>query len=77
MRRYILEQHSIEFAARTHGVYDFIATIAGSSSSGVLAVLEEMRALPQVGGLESWTHLDIVKEDYARSLGRIVRPRAR
>ena len=74
VHRYILEQRSIEFAARTHGVYDFIATIAGSSSAGVLAVLEEMRALPQVGALESWTHLDIVKEDYARSLGRVVRP---
>jgi len=73
VRRYIAEQRSIEFAARTHGLYDFILTIAGSSSAGVLSVLEELRSLPQVGALENWAHLDIVKEDYARSLGLVVR----
>lgn len=74
VRRYIVQQRAIEFAARTHGVYDFVATIAGSTSAGVLSVLEELRELPQVGSLESWTHLDIIKEDYARSLGLVVRP---
>jgi hypothetical protein len=73
VRRYIEEQRSIEFAARTYGLYDFILTIAGSSSAGVLSVLEQLRSLPQVGALESWAHLDIVKEDYARSLGLVVR----
>lgn len=72
VRRHILETRAIDFAARTHGSYDFIATIGASSSAGVLVVLEELRALEQVASLESWTHLDIVKEDYARSLGRAV-----
>lgn len=72
VRQYILGSRTIDFAARAHGSYDFIATIGGSSTAGVLGVLEEIRTLPQVGGLESWTHLDVVKEDYARSLGRVV-----
>lgn len=74
VRRFIVEQRAIEFAARTHGIHDFIATIAGSTSAGVLTVLEELRALPQVGSLESWTHLDIIKEDYTRALGLVVGP---
>ena len=36
--------------------------------------IEELRALPEVGSLETWAHLDIIKEDYTRTLGRIVRP---
>ncbi|MGB3731095.1 hypothetical protein [Microbacterium sp.] len=46
---------------------------SSSSSAGALSVLEELRSLPQVGALESSAHLDIVKEDYARSLGFVVR----
>lgn len=76
VRRYILESPAIDFAARSHGSYDFIVTIGASSTAGVLTVLEEIRALPQVGGLETWTHLDVIKEDYARSLGRVVLPAA-
>lgn len=72
VRQYILDSPVIDFAAGSHGSYDFIATIGGSSTAGVLTVLEEIRALPQVGGLESWTHLDVIKEDYTRSLGRVV-----
>lgn len=71
VRQYILDSPVIDFAARTHGSYDFIATIGGSSTAGVLTVLEQLRSLPQVGGLETWTHLDVVKEEYARSLGRV------
>ncbi|MFE6734934.1 Lrp/AsnC family transcriptional regulator [Microbacterium sp. NPDC057650] len=72
VRQYILDSPVIDFAAGSHGSYDFIATIGGSSTAGVLTVLEEIRALPQVGGLESWTHLDVIKEDYTRSLGRVM-----
>ncbi|REJ03888.1 Lrp/AsnC family transcriptional regulator [Microbacterium bovistercoris] len=72
VRQYILDSPVIEFAARTHGSYDFIVTIGASSTAGALTVLEEIRALPQVGGLETWTHLDVIKEDYARSLGRVL-----
>lgn len=72
IRDYITASPAIDFAARTHGNHDFIATIVGTSSTAVLRVIEELRALPEVGSLESWAHLDIVKEDYTRTLGRIV-----
>lgn len=72
VRRYILDSRAIEFAARSHGSYDFIATIAGSTPASVLSVIEEMRALPQVGALETWTHLDIIKEDYTRAMGLVI-----
>lgn len=72
---HILAQPAIEFAARTHGLYDLVATIAAPSSEGVLETLEQLRARAEINSLESWTHLDIVKEDYARSLGRVMRPR--
>lgn len=70
VRQYILDSLAIDFAARSHGSYDFIGTVGASSTDGVLTVLEQLRALPQVSALESWTHLDVVKEDYARSVGR-------
>lgn len=72
IRRYIAGSPSIDFAARAHGIFDFVATIGGASAAGVLAVMEEIRAMPQVGALESWTHLDPVKEDYTRSMGRMI-----
>ncbi|WP_051191841.1 Lrp/AsnC family transcriptional regulator [Microbacterium luticocti] len=72
VRRYILDSRAIDFAARSHGSYDFIATIGGSTPANVLAVVEQIRALPEVASLESWAHLDIIKEDYTRALGRLV-----
>ncbi|MBS1906218.1 MAG: Lrp/AsnC family transcriptional regulator [Actinobacteria bacterium] len=73
VRQYILGARAIDFAARSHGSFDFIMTIGGASTAAVLDVIEQLRSLPQVSALESWTHLDVVKEDYARSLGRLVR----
>ncbi|MDR6868506.1 DNA-binding Lrp family transcriptional regulator [Microbacterium resistens] len=67
VRRYLVDSPAIDFAARSHGSYDFVATIGGSSAVDVLEVIEQLRALPPVSGLESWTHLDVVKEDYAGS----------
>lgn len=74
VRQYILDAPAIDFAARSHGNYDFIATVIGTSSADVLAVIEEIRALPEAGALDTWTHLDIVKEDYARTAGPIIGP---
>ena len=72
IRRYIRRSPAIDFAARTHGTYDFIATLVGASSATLLGIIEELRSLPEVSSLESWTHYDIVKEDYARTLGRVL-----
>lgn len=69
IRRYIVGTPAIEFAARAHGVYDFIGTVTGQSSGDVLEALERLRMLPEVDSVESWAHLNIVEEGYARAVG--------
>lgn len=70
MRQVILESDSIEFAARSHGAHDFIATAVGSSSTEVPATDEALRALDDVAVVETWAHFDLVKKDYARTRGQ-------
>ncbi|MBO1737864.1 hypothetical protein [Leifsonia sp. TF02-11] len=74
VHRYLVATSAVDLAADAHGAYDAIATIVGSTTGGVLAVIEQLRSLPEVGSLKTWAHLDIIKEDYTRTLGRIVRP---
>jgi DNA-binding Lrp family transcriptional regulator len=74
VHRYLVATPAADLAADAHGAYDVIATIVGTTTANVLAVIEELRALPEVGSLETWAHLDIIKEDYTRTLGRIMRP---
>lgn len=72
VRAHILQSPDIDFAARSHGNYDFIATLVGASTSHLLNAIDEIRAIPAVSSLDSWTHFDIIKEDYARTLGRVL-----
>ncbi|MFP3466039.1 Lrp/AsnC family transcriptional regulator [Leifsonia sp. SIMBA_070] len=72
VREYLVATQAVDLAADAHGAYDVIATIVGTSSANVLAVIERLRSFPQVGSLDTWAHLDIIKEDYTRTLGRIV-----
>ncbi|QUW19729.1 AsnC family transcriptional regulator [Agrococcus sp. Marseille-Q4369] len=72
IRDYLLGSAAIDFAARSHGVFDFIATVSGPASAPLLDVIEELRSIEQVSALESWSHYDVIKEDYARTLGRIL-----
>lgn len=58
----------IEFLARTLGRYDVIATVAANSSNDLHALSERIRGIDGVSGLESWAHLEVFKEHYARSL---------
>ena len=69
---YLLGSPAIDFAARAHGVFDFIATVSGAAPAPLLAVIEELRAIDQVTSVESWTHYDVIKEDYARTVGRML-----
>lgn len=71
MRKFILDSESIEFAARSHGAHDFIATAVGSTSAEILSTMEDLRALDEVAAVETWTHFDLVKEDYARAMGKL------
>ncbi|RBP62023.1 AsnC family transcriptional regulator [Brevibacterium sanguinis] len=69
VRRFILDSPAVEFAARSHGAHDFVATVVGASSVEVLDIIEQLRALEDVAALETWTHFDVIKEDYARLAG--------
>lgn len=76
VRTYIQRSPDVEFAARSHGTFDFIGTLVGPSSAHLLSIMDEIRALPGTTSLETWMHYELVKEDYARALGRVLHPRA-
>jgi DNA-binding Lrp family transcriptional regulator len=59
---------SVDFAARTVGRFDIVATLVEPTAGDLFADLERLRALPGVARTESWFHLRVLKEDYARSL---------
>lgn len=72
LRTLLMSLPNVEFAARTYGAYDFIATVTGHSAGDVLSVIEELRAADDVHSLDSWTHLNLVKEEYGRIVGRLL-----
>lgn len=69
IRDHLRRSASVDFAAQSHGTYDFIATIMGTTSEDIITELELIRSLTPVGAVASWSHLDIVKEDYRRATG--------
>lgn len=64
----------VDFAARTIGRFDAVATLVEPSAGALYASLERLRALPGVADLEAWLHLAVLKEDYARTLRPAVDP---
>lgn len=58
----------VDFAARTIGRFDLIATLVEPSAGALYASLERIRSHPGVAHAESWLHLAVLKEDYARTL---------
>ncbi|WP_164234601.1 Lrp/AsnC family transcriptional regulator [Microbacterium hydrocarbonoxydans] len=58
----------VDFAARTLGRFDVVATLVEPSAGALYASIERLRALPGVTGIEAWLHLAVLKEDYARTL---------
>ena len=59
---------AVIFVARTLGRFDVLATVRAFSSAQLVEVLDTVRALPGVRALDSWSHLDVVKESYASGL---------
>jgi DNA-binding Lrp family transcriptional regulator len=59
---------SVIFVARTLGRFDLLATVRAFSAAQLVEILDVVRALPGVTGIESWVHLDVVKENYASGL---------
>lgn len=54
----------VEYLARCLGGADAVGTLAGESLLDVLTTLERIRSAPGVRALESWVHLDLIKESY-------------
>lgn len=62
----------VEFAALTIGRFDAVITISGPTSGALYSMLERVRAVPGVVRTESWQHLAVLKEDYARTIRPLV-----
>ena len=58
------EMPEIRFLAATLGRYDLLATVHADSLADIVSVLDRLRALRPVLRLDSWVHLDTVKESY-------------
>ncbi len=59
---------SVIFVARTLGRFDVLVTVRAFSARQLVELLDTVRALRGVRALESWTHLEVVKESYAWGL---------
>ena len=59
---------ALTYLSLTLGRWDAIATLLVASPGAVVTETDRIRALPGVDGVESWTHLEVVKEDYRLEL---------
>jgi DNA-binding Lrp family transcriptional regulator len=59
---------SVIFVARTLGRFDVLVTVRAFSARQLVELLDTVRALRGVRALDSWTHLEVVKESYAWGL---------
>lgn len=59
---------SVIFVARTLGRFDVLVTVRAFAAAQLVDVLDTVRSLAGVRALESWTHLDVVKESYASGI---------
>jgi DNA-binding Lrp family transcriptional regulator len=57
------------FVARTLGHYDLLVTVRTFSAAQLVETLDVVRSLPGVNAVDSWAHLDVVKESYASGFG--------
>ena len=60
---------SLEFAATTIGRYDLLLTISSGSLVELRQQLDEIHARTEVASLETWVHLEILREEYGLSTG--------
>lgn len=59
---------SVIFVARTLGRFDVLVTVRAFSAAQLVELLDQVRALSGVNAVESWAHLEVVKESYASGL---------
>jgi DNA-binding Lrp family transcriptional regulator len=60
---------SVIFVARTLGRFDVLVTVRAFAAAQLVEVLDTVRALPGVNAIDSWAHIEVVKESYASGLG--------
>lgn len=60
---------SVIFVARTLGRYDLLVTVRTFSAAQLVETLDVVRSLPGVNAVDSWAHLEVVKESYASGFG--------
>lgn len=54
----------VDFVASTVGRCDALGTVKAPDRARALAVLEELAAMPGIGAVETWWHIELVKERY-------------
>ncbi|WP_426979747.1 Lrp/AsnC family transcriptional regulator [Pseudarthrobacter sp. O4] len=65
----------VEFIASCFGRYDLVATAGVSSLDEMYEILDKVRAMGSVASVESWLHLKIVQERYAKPLDKMLATR--
>ena len=55
---------SVSYLSLTLSRFDAIGTMLAKSQADVVTELDRIRSTPGVEGLESWTHLEVVKENH-------------
>lgn len=68
LQQFMRDTAAVDFAATSYGRYDFIATLVAPSPRQLHVVLDQLRSLACVAEVDAWTHLDVVKEEYGRTL---------
>jgi DNA-binding Lrp family transcriptional regulator len=54
---------SVSYLSRTMSRWDAIGTVLAGSQAEVVTQLDAIRAIPGVEALQSWTHLEVLKEN--------------
>lgn len=67
----LADMPSVIFVARTLGRFDVLVTVRAFSAAQLVVLLDTVRALPGTSALESWAHLEVVKESYASGLDTV------
>lgn len=62
----------VEFIATCFGRYDLVATVGVTSLEEMHETLDTVRSMASVASVESWLHLKIVQERYAKPLDKML-----
>lgn len=59
---------AVIFVARTLGRFDILGTVRAFTARQLIELLDTIRSTPGVRAVDSWAHLQVVKETYASGL---------